>query len=43
MRALLVAALFALAACTGKPSFEDPSLSKQKLDLETFFVNEILN
>ncbi len=42
MRILLLAAVFGLAACTGKPSFDDPSLSKQKLDLEEFFVGDLV-
>ncbi len=42
MRTLLFAAAFGLAACTGKPSFDDPSLSKQKLDLEEFFVGDLV-
>jgi Protein of unknown function (DUF3833) len=36
MRAALLA-LPLLAACTGTPSFDDPSLSTRELELETFF------
>lgn len=42
MRALLFAALCALAACTGKPSFDDPTLSAQKLNLEEFFDGDLV-
>jgi hypothetical protein len=42
MRTLLIAAVALLAACTGKPSFEDETLSKQKLDLEEFFDGEFV-
>jgi Protein of unknown function (DUF3833) len=37
MRLTLLAAALFLAACTGKPSFDDPALSDRKLDLEEFF------
>ncbi len=37
MRVLAVLALTTLAACTGKPSFNDPALSDRKLNLEEFF------
>jgi Protein of unknown function (DUF3833) len=37
MRILVLAATFGLAACTGKPSFNDPALSDRKLNLEEFF------
>lgn len=40
-RIVLVAAL-ALAACTGKPSFNDPSLSTRDFDLERYFDGRIL-
>lgn len=42
MRVLMFAALTALAACTGKPSFNDPSLSDSKLNLEEFFDGELV-
>lgn len=42
MRAFLFSCLIALVACTGKPSFEDDSLSQQKLDLEEFFAGELV-
>ena len=31
---------FVLAACSGKPSLDDPKLSEQKLDLEVFFAGK---
>lgn len=38
MRLLLaLIAMLAVAACTGKPSLEDPKLSERQLDLEEFF------
>ena len=37
MRILAVALTLLLAACTGKPSLEDPKLSDRELDLEVFF------
>ncbi len=39
---MLAAALTLLAACTGKPSFDDPSLSDRKLDLEEFFDGDLV-
>lgn len=39
--AVLSAALF-LAACTGKPSFQDSALSDRKLDLEEFFDGTVV-
>jgi len=42
MRLILTAALMFLAACTGKPSFDDESLSRQKLNLEEFFDGELV-
>ncbi len=42
MRTLLIAAFAILAACTGKPSFEDNTLSKQKLNLEEFFDGDFV-
>lgn len=40
MRRLALAATLALAACTGKPSLDDPALSDRALDLEEFFQGE---
>jgi hypothetical protein len=37
MRKSAILALALVAACTGKPSFEDPSLSTRNLELESFF------
>ena len=42
MRLILAFALSLLAACTGKPSFDDPSLSDAKLNLEEFFDGEFV-
>lgn len=42
MRLILTAGLMFLAACTGKPSFDDPPLSDQKLNLEEFFDGELV-
>ncbi|PUB14195.1 DUF3833 family protein [Yoonia sediminilitoris] len=42
MRCLIVLALVVLTACTGKPSFDDPSLSDRKLNLEEFFDGELV-
>ena len=42
MRLILAAALLFLAACTGKPSFDDPALSDRKLNLEEFFDGELV-
>lgn len=42
MRLIIVAAFVLLAACTGKPSFEDPSLSDRKLNLEEFFDGDVV-
>ncbi len=42
MRILIVAALTFLAACTGKPSFNDDTLSDQKLNMEEFFDGELV-
>jgi Protein of unknown function (DUF3833) len=39
--AVLFVPLF-LAACTGKPSFNDPALTDRQLDLETFFDGSIV-
>jgi hypothetical protein len=37
----LIAALF-LTACTGKPSFDDPSLSTRDFDLERYFAGNLV-
>ena len=42
MRFLVVLAFGVLAACTGKPSFDDPALSDRKLNLEEFFDGELV-
>ncbi len=42
MRLILIAAFALLAACTGKPSFDDPGLSDRKLNLEEFFDGELV-
>ncbi len=42
MRILITLAFLALAACTGKPSFNDPSLSDRQLNLEEFFDGELV-
>lgn len=42
MRRLILAATLGLAACTGKPSFDDPTLSREKLNLEEFFDGELV-
>ena len=42
MRLILALALTLLAACTGKPSFDDPSLSDRKLNLEEFFDGDLV-
>ncbi len=42
MRHLAILAFVILAACTGKPSFDDPSLSDRKLNLEEFFDGELV-
>ncbi|WP_439109785.1 DUF3833 domain-containing protein [Lentibacter sp.] len=39
---LLTFALVLLAACSGKPSFDDPALSERKLDLEQFFDGQFV-
>ena len=39
---ILASALALLAACTGKPSFDDPSLSDRELNLEEFFDGEFV-
>jgi hypothetical protein len=42
MRLLLLFAPLLLAACTGKPSFDDPALSGRQLDLERFFDGTVV-
>lgn len=42
MKHLALAAFVFLAACTGKPSFDDDSLSDRQLDLEQFFDGELV-
>jgi len=42
MRILVIAAFALLAACTGKPSFDDATLSDRKLNLEEFFDGDMI-
>ncbi len=42
MRQILTFSFLFLAACTGKPSFNDASLSDKKLNLEEFFDGELI-
>jgi hypothetical protein len=42
MRILLLSATLLLAACTGKPSFDDPALSDRELNLEEFFDGTVV-
>lgn len=42
MRLIVLCAFAFFAACTGKPSFDDPSLSDRKLNLEEFFDGELV-
>lgn len=42
MRILAALAVLFLVSCTGKPSFDDPTLSDRKLDLEEFFDGELI-
>ncbi len=42
MRVFIAVLALTLAACTGKPSFDDPTLSDRKLNLEEFFVGELV-
>jgi hypothetical protein len=42
MRRLSLAAFVVLAACTGKPSFDDPALSDRQLNLEEFFDGNLV-
>lgn len=42
MRYMLVGLVLLLAACTGKPSFKDPSLGGPKLNLEEYFDGHVV-
>jgi hypothetical protein len=42
MRVLILLACLTLAACTGKPSLDDPTLSDRKLNLEEFFDGDLI-
>ncbi len=42
MRLIALAAFVLVAACTGKPSFEDPVLSDRQLNLEEFFDGDLV-
>jgi hypothetical protein len=42
MRLITLAALMLLAACTGKPSFDDPALSDRQLNMEEFFDGDLV-
>lgn len=42
MKYIAIAVFTVLAACTGKPSFNDASLSDQDLNLEEFFDGELV-
>ena len=42
MRWIAILGVMLLAACTGKPSFDDPTLSQQKLNLEEFFDGDLV-
>ncbi|MBV2359888.1 DUF3833 domain-containing protein [Thalassococcus sp. CAU 1522] len=42
MKHVVLCATLLLAACTGKPSLDDPSLSQRELDLEEFFDGELV-
>ena len=42
MRIAVLAAFAFLAACTGKPSFNDPALSDRDLNLEDFFDGTVV-
>ncbi len=37
MRRIALVSLLSLAACTGRPGFDDPSLSQRDFDLERYF------
>jgi hypothetical protein len=42
MKQIALIAVAALAACTGKPSFNDASLSDVQFDLESFFDGDFI-
>ena len=42
MRILMIVCFAVLSACTGKPSFDDATLSDKKLNLEEFFDGELV-
>jgi len=42
MRLLLLSSVLFLAACTGRPSFDDPVLSDRELNLEEFFNGTVV-
>lgn len=42
MRYFILLTALLLSACTGKPSFDDDSLSTQKLNMEEFFDGELV-
>ncbi|QEE34579.1 DUF3833 domain-containing protein [Octadecabacter sp. SW4] len=42
MRILMIVVTLFLAGCTGKPSFDDPSLSTRQLNLEEFFDGDLV-
>ncbi len=42
LRAAAVASVVLLAACTGKPSLDDPALSDRQLNLEEFFDGDLV-
>ena len=42
MRALALSALFLLAACSGRPSLDQEKLSDRQLNLEDFFVGDLV-
>lgn len=42
MRRFALAAFVLVAACTGKPSFDDPALSDRQLNLEEFFDGDLV-
>ena len=42
MRLAILSPFTLVAACSGKPSFDDPSLSDRKLNLEEFFDGDLV-
>jgi Protein of unknown function (DUF3833) len=42
MRRIALSSLLVLAACTGKPSFNDASLTERQLELEQFFDGNLV-